>query len=42
MSARSIPASTNDINPCLGEHTDETPRGAASDGGVVKEDRRRQ
>ena len=31
-----VPAGVDDVDPQLGEHTDETPRRAASDGGVVK------
>jgi hypothetical protein len=33
---RPIPASVNGVDPLLGAQTDETPRRAASDGGVVK------
>ena len=31
-----IPAGVEGVDPQLGEHTDETPRRAASDGGVVE------
>jgi predicted nucleic acid-binding Zn finger protein len=31
-----IPAGVDGVDPQLGEHTDETPRRAASDGGVVE------
>ena len=31
-----IPAGVDGVDPQLGEHTDETPRRAAPDGGVVK------
>jgi hypothetical protein len=33
---RPVPAGVDGVDPQLGEHTDETPRRAASDGGVVK------
>lgn len=31
-----VPAGVDGVDPQLGEHTDETPRRAASDGGVVE------
>jgi len=39
---RPVPAGVDDVDPQLGEHTDETPRRAASDGGVDRDDRGRR
>ena len=35
---RAVPAGVDGVDPQLGEHTDETPRRAASDGGVETAD----
>ena len=39
---RPVPAGVDDVDLQLGEHTDETPRRAASDGGVDRDDRGRR